>query len=118
MFHPCSRGHYPSHHLSETHLIPIPLRPTRDRQAVAILEEFASFTGGEFKWIFATPGDFQHGAVGVRRGAAEGAGRHHVAGAHVAAGDGMMRELLSDMPVHIFEVGTGNGHRFRHGFAL
>ena len=41
-------------------------------------------------------------------GATDGAACHHVAGAQVAAVDGMVGQLLTQVPVHVAKVGAAN----------
>lgn len=57
----------------------------------------------------AGPGEFEHGTERILRRAADGAGCEYVADAHVAAADGVVRQLLGHVPVHVPEVGAADG---------
>ena len=59
------------------------------------------------------PRELEHRAQLVRRVAGDGARRQQVARPHVAAGDGVMHELLLAAPVHVLVVGLGDGGRRR-----
>ena len=48
----------------------------------------------------------------------QSAGADQVARAHVAAGDGVVDQLLVDAPVHVLHVGGGHRVRALHGLGL
>lgn len=75
---------------------------------IAVKDEFALGAVGHGDGLGAAPRDFKHGAEGARLRAADGAARHHVAGAEVATVDRVVGQLLAHVPVHVAEIGAAD----------
>jgi hypothetical protein len=84
------------------------LSPAFEDNGVAIMQEGAGAAVFEGDGLRAFPGEFEHRAVAVGCGAADGAGGAHIPDLEVAAVGGVVSQLLRHIPVHVFEVGLAD----------
>src|SRR5262245_42428744 len=101
-------------HLAQPHAVALPLAPTTNGDPVAVLEKCAALASAELDRPRALPRQFQEAAEGIGRRPADGSRREKIAGAQVAAVDGVMSYLLEDVPVEMPSIGRANPLRLRH----
>src|SRR5208337_1642522 len=98
-------------HLAEPDPVAVALAPAGDDDLVAILEKGARRPAAERKRPLPVPRQFEEAAPGVLAAAADGARAQQIAHLQVAAGDGMVRELLRHAPVKVAEIGAAERRR-------
>src|SRR5690348_7673884 len=101
-----ARSHHPAAHLAKADPVVLALGPPRQDHFVVVLEKRALRSIRKAQRLRAIARDFEQGTVRVGRLAADRPRSHQVADARVAAGDGVMRELLRDAPIHRPEIGA------------
>ena len=106
-----SRRKYRTTNVTKPNSITIALAPSSHNNLVAIFDEVPRFATANSNGIFSFPTEFQQATERIRRRAANGAGTHQITCLRVAAGHGVVRQLLRHGPVHVFEIGTADRSR-------
>src|SRR5437773_367628 len=87
-------GEHAPRQLAKAHAISLALAPGRERNTIAIFQEAAQRSIGQFQRLLAAPGALQQAATRVGRRATDRARGEQVARPQVAAADRVMRQLL------------------------